>query len=251
MARKKENWRVWDDNKKYGEVLYNRAIGKRPEMESSKAASSIIKPFMKPGFSILDVGCGAGHYLVSFKKEMGFDFSYTGLDSTSYYIDLAKKAFGRKKDTSFKVGDVYNIPFPDKSFDIVMANNLLQHLPSIAKPIDELCRVAKNQVIVRALVGNRSFRIKDVNKPEIFDKDGEPENFHYYNVYSSEYVGKLLSNIPRVRRYKIIKDTNFSPRSITRAASEQPEAHDVTKMAAGWQVNGYILQPWAFVVIYM
>ena len=61
-------WSNWDEEKHYGELLYKRATGESEEMNSSRAVAKVIKEFYKPGMKVLDVGCGAGHYLVSLRK---------------------------------------------------------------------------------------------------------------------------------------------------------------------------------------
>jgi SAM-dependent methyltransferase len=48
----------------------------------------------------------------------------------------------------FKVGDAENLPFADKSFDIVISSHVLEHLPNFEKGWQELCRVARHKIIV-------------------------------------------------------------------------------------------------------
>jgi ubiquinone/menaquinone biosynthesis C-methylase UbiE len=246
----KEKWQTWDNDKDYGQVLYQRAIGELPEMESSKAAAKILKAYMREGYRILDVGCGAGHYLRSYRREIKSDFSYTGLDATKNYIALAKKAFKGQQRVNFTTGDVYKIDYKSNNFDIAVSNNLLQHLPSIQKPIEELCRVAKRMVILRMLVGERSFIIKEIcNRGKEFNNSGEPQVFNFFNIYSKDYMHYLLSKIKKVKEFKISEDTQFNPRHIQQSVNENKGAYDVTTVMGKWQVNGYILEPWAFVVI--
>ena len=92
----KENWRIWDNDKQYGDLFYKRAIGELPEMESSKALAKLASTFICENDKILDVGCGAGHYLRSLDKHIDVNFSYVGIDQTEYYIEKAK----RRKDRS-------------------------------------------------------------------------------------------------------------------------------------------------------
>ena len=90
----------------YGNVFYKRATGQLPEMESSKAAARRIAPHMKAEGSMLDVGCGGGHYLPSLIRQIGLPFSYKGTDLTPAYIDLANEAFADRKNVSFEVANV-------------------------------------------------------------------------------------------------------------------------------------------------
>lgn len=253
----KSNWRVWDRSTmaSYGQVMFSRATGSSPEMECSKAVANQLKGIMSPGCNVLDVGCGAGHYLLSLSKKFEFAFNYTGVDATPLYIDLARKAFSDSalnKKVEFMTGDIYSLPFENKSFDVVICSNLLLHLPSISKPVEELWRCTSNFLLVRTLIGNTSFRIKQVreweSKPsdELFDRDGEPYNYHYFNIYSKKYISDLLSNL-RVEHYEICEDRDYSPEALGKNQYPGSASVDVTECLSGEQVNGYIIEPWSFI----
>lgn len=65
---KTDSWRLWSKCTSYGDILFKRATGELPEMESSKSLVKIMGDVFRPGVSILDVGCGAGHYYRTFLK---------------------------------------------------------------------------------------------------------------------------------------------------------------------------------------
>jgi ubiquinone/menaquinone biosynthesis C-methylase UbiE len=150
----KDTWRIWNQEDEYGQVFYKRATGEFPEMESSKAVANLLKDIIQDSDRILDVGCGSGHYLKSLISTINCNFLYTGIDATFRYIELAKKAFSNQNNTEFMVGDIFDIPVEDNRFDVVMCNNVLLHLPSVQKPINELIRVSKRFVVIRTLIGN-------------------------------------------------------------------------------------------------
>ena len=52
------------------DLHFDRAVGKAPEMESSKAMANLISKKYSSGDSIADIGCSAGHYLFSIRKEL-------------------------------------------------------------------------------------------------------------------------------------------------------------------------------------
>lgn len=261
IEKSKEKWRNWDEDPAYGELFLKRATGSAPEMESSKAIARILKSWVRPNDRILDVGCGAGHYLRSLRNQIEVPFHYRGVDATANYISLAQTAWAGNPSADFQVGDAFKLPVADKSVDIAMCCNVFLHLPSIKQPLRELLRAARRSVIVRTLVGERSFRIQDVYNPVAhpahfnsahdleFDDSGEPIAFHYYNIYSKVYIENLLRSDPNVKSVSIIPDTDFDPAKLSADAVERADVPDITRMMNGWQVNGYILQPWHFVQV--
>ena len=193
--------KVW--TKKYGTLMLKRAQGKLPEMESSKSVSKVITNVISDGDKILDVGCGLGHYYISLKKRVKKNFQYVGMDVIDDYMKRARIIFKDEINVDFKKGDIFNIPFKNKSFDIVMCNNFLHNLPSIDKPIHELMRVSKKYVVIRTLIGDQSFRIQEVRNSKWdensvtlpskeFDTNGQPKEYNFFNIYSREYLESLI-----------------------------------------------------------
>ncbi len=251
------DWKVWNRNTEYGDVFFKRAIGDLPEMESSKAAASHVARLVKDNFNIVDVGCGSGHYLKSLIGKLKVPFHYMGIDETQYYVDLGKKAWSNKKSfkeylksADFKRGDIFKLPFGDEIGDIVMCNNVLLHLPSIKDPIQELIRISRKYIIIRMLLGNNTFRIKQCYEPEIYDDKGEPENFNFHNIYSERYVTQLLDQNDSVANFEFIYDMDFKEQNINASVTAyKEEPSNATKVVNGLQVNNYIIQPWQFVII--
>ena len=59
----------YKNNFNNAKVYYDRATGKSPEMEVSKAIANILKKIVKKNEKILDVGCACGHFYRSIKKS--------------------------------------------------------------------------------------------------------------------------------------------------------------------------------------
>lgn len=249
----------WVRRNDYAETFYKRATGALPEMESSKALASLLAEKIRANDSILDVGCGAGHYLRSLLSQVSVPFHYTGADATPAFVEAAVNAWNNQPRTAFKVASVYELPFEDKQFDIVMCNNVLLHLPSIAKPIGELLRVAKRQVIIRTLIGDRSFRVQEVyskaNWPfsevpveQEFDDSGEPASYGFENIYSRGYFESVIRRANPKVDIQLIEDNFFDAEAINRSAGTEGLPHP-TRVLGGKQVFGYVITPWWFALI--
>src|SRR5881394_2566771 len=84
---------------------------------------------------VLDVGCGPG-YVAGAAAKRGA--TSRGLDFSKEMVAIAQKKFPR---IEFREGDAQNLPFPDASFDRVVANFALLHLAKPERAMAEACRV--------------------------------------------------------------------------------------------------------------
>lgn len=244
---------VWDKDRKYREYFYKMATGKLPEMFCAIALADIIKKIYKPGMKVLDVGCGAGHYLRTLKTRVDQNINYTGVDFSPSYIQLARKAF--PDGVKFTVGKIQNMPFKNNQFDIVTASNVILHLPPPPlKSFKELLRVSRKYVIARTVFGERNYITQEVltnsdfgvNKPDgaLFKSDGVPLSFNYFNIYTENYFRDLMAKIASKARVNIIKDLSykrFDTRSATRSTG--------TRVVNGLQISGNLLLDWRFITI--
>lgn len=92
---------------------------------------------------ILDAGCGEGFTLVKFKRN-GIGKILSGVDFSDDAIFLGKKTYPGLK---LSKGDIYSLPYPDKSFDLVVCTEVLEHLEFPEKAVREICRVTGKYVL--------------------------------------------------------------------------------------------------------
>ncbi len=84
---------------------------------------------------MLDVCCGSGVVGASFKGKVG---KMIGLDITPEMIDLARTRLDQVNQ-----GTVYDLPFVEGSFDLVVNREVLHLLPNPERPVSEIFRVLK------------------------------------------------------------------------------------------------------------
>ncbi len=87
------------------------------------------------GKTFLDVGCAEGLYC-NYALEYGAK-SATGIDVVSKKVEIARKQF---PDCEFVVGDVLDLSL-EKSFDIVLCSEVLQHLVNYKKCITGMANI--------------------------------------------------------------------------------------------------------------
>lgn len=88
---------------------------------------------------VLDVGCGEGYLSRELARRGAAHIE--GLDRSAALIAAAGEI--STPNARFSEGDVASLPFGDSSFDLVVANHLLNDLPDIDQPIREIARVLR------------------------------------------------------------------------------------------------------------
>ena len=97
---------------------------------------------LRPGLRVLDAGCGPGTQTLELARAV--EGTAIGVDVSHVMIDEAvRRAQESGLDVSFEVADVTALPFPDASFDAVMAQTLFEHVVDAAGVAAELRRVTR------------------------------------------------------------------------------------------------------------
>jgi ubiquinone/menaquinone biosynthesis C-methylase UbiE len=130
--------------------------------------------------SILEVGCGSGNLwnknidiVIPFKRLILSDFSFGMLKGFS----LNKKNL---KIDNFSANDVQCLPFPDETFDLVIANHMLYHVPDIDLALGEISRVLTPiGVLFAATNGNNHMQELDLLMKKIV-----PDSQEIYKISS-------------------------------------------------------------------
>ena len=89
---------------------------------------------LKPGESVLDVGCGTGTLAILATRYVGPSGRVDGIDPSSEMIARAtQKAAKAGADVTFRTGFVQALPYPDDQYDVVLSTLMMHHLPRAAR----------------------------------------------------------------------------------------------------------------------
>lgn len=94
---------------------------------------------------LLEVGCGVGNQWISVRDLIPPGWKLT---LTDFSIGMVKEAEqnlkGKIPNVRFQVADAQELPFPDASFDAILANHMLYHVPDQQKALAEFKRVLRD-----------------------------------------------------------------------------------------------------------
>lgn len=111
-------------------------------------SAAYLAPHLSPGASLLDVGCGPGTLTVDLARRVT-PGRVVGVDAVADVLASARaRAAESGVPVEFVPGDVYHLGFPDDSFDVVHAHQVLQHLADPVAALREMRRVARPGGIV-------------------------------------------------------------------------------------------------------
>jgi ubiquinone/menaquinone biosynthesis C-methylase UbiE len=96
--------------------------------------------------TVLDLGCGVGHWGQLLALVLNEEFNLIGVDKEEKSIENARaRCLQRNLNERFQyqVGDVNSLPFGDNHFDLVTCQTLLIHLQNPKLALKEMLRVVK------------------------------------------------------------------------------------------------------------
>jgi len=128
-----------------GSAIWEAELAKR--LASQAAAFRL--PHLRAGMRVLDVGCGPGSITLGLAAAVA-PGEVVGIDVQPSQVEKARALATQRGVTNvrFEASNVYELPFPDGSFDVAFANTVLQHLREPVRALAELRRVLRPGGIV-------------------------------------------------------------------------------------------------------
>lgn len=96
--------------------------------------------------SLLDVGAGTGRMLARIKATHP-GIAVTGIEPSAALRAIGVERWGLAPGEVVE-GDATNLPFADRSIDVVSAFGILHHIRDHARAVSELTRVARKAVVI-------------------------------------------------------------------------------------------------------
>jgi ubiquinone/menaquinone biosynthesis C-methylase UbiE len=107
--------------------------------------------------SVLDVGCGAGHWGQMLATVLPKDARITGVDHESGFLEAASERARARclpQHFAYRAASAEELPFEDSTFDLVTCQTVLIHVADARAALIEMQRVVKPDGIVVAAEPN-------------------------------------------------------------------------------------------------
>ncbi len=114
----------------------------------------------KENLKVLELGCGTGLFWLANRKEIPDSWSITLSDYSEGMLETTRKNMSLiKRDFQYAIIDAEKINYPDDSFDIIIANNMLYHVEDRRTAILNISKVLKKSgLFIASTVGNNNMQ---------------------------------------------------------------------------------------------
>lgn len=200
---------------------------------------------LPPGARVLEIGCGTGKLWADNLDCIPDDWSITLTDASP---GMLRETEGNLDDTGrfrFRVVDARELPFEDGTFDAVIANHVLHHVPERRRAISEAARVLADNGALYAATGglghmremNRMVQILDPAHPDdglaersiggfSLNNGAEQLSQHFPDVSLRRYEDDLI-----VTEARPLVDYILSAMTVQEAIAGLPEAEIQTRVS--------------------
>ncbi len=139
------------------------------------------------GKRVLDVGCGAGYGTHALARTASYAM---GFDISPEAIGYARLHYGQA--AAFELGDATAFPADGRSFDLIAAFEVIEHLSEWAKLITEAARAVTESGLFMVSTPNKTYYAET-------RREQGPNEFHEHEFDYQEFLDALSEVFPHVR----------------------------------------------------
>lgn len=99
--------------------------------------NNVLDKKYKKNMELLDIGCGFGEVLSRIPSQ----WKKYGIDYSESNVNVATKILGN--EVNIQQGSIYNLPYKDNQFDVVICLEVLEHIEQDEIALKEINRVVK------------------------------------------------------------------------------------------------------------
>jgi len=190
------------------ELYARRCRLEEVEMTCAAQAAELVQPYVSPGDTLLDVGCGSGYFFHSLQKR-NIPVEYYGIDASPSLVAIGKQYmphFGLPEE-NLRVMRIEDLA---GNMDHVVCMNVLSNIDNYHKPLERMIQCAAKTVILRESCTDRS------HYSYVVDKYLDPGwNLKVYvNSYAVDEIMQFISSYGFDVRQEIDRRTAGKPEMV-------------------------------------
>ena len=173
----------------------------------------------KAGETGLDVGCGAGHLASELGRDVAPGGRLVALDRSPDSINATKARIARDGLPHLvepRTGEATALPFPDESFDFVVATQVYCHVPDVGRAIREAARVLRRGGRLVVLESDWDMCVWESADPALNRRMLEARRTRYAHPYLPRQLHQLFCaaglTLSDARVFPVI-ETKYNPDS--------------------------------------
>ena len=160
-----------------------------------------------PGMRVLELGCGTGDMWKNKEDLIRLCSRLTLSDFSKAMIAAAKSNIGEHENVEYKAIDIQEISYKNETFDVVIANMMLYHVPDLAKGLAEVRRVLKKGGFFYCATYGEHGMVEYLSKILSVPENDTNKNFTLQN--GSEILHKTFSNVQKLEYTDSLPVTNI------------------------------------------
>lgn len=159
-----------------------------------------LKPLLKQGMNILDVGCGTGAITKDIANLIGSTGKITGIDNTEKFIVSGKEKYGYVKNMDLIHVDFFEFQ-PIEKFDLIISARTLQWLSRVNEALEKMKSMLKS---------TGKISILDYSHTAIDWQPSPPESMRiFYDTFLKWRKDAGMNNQIADDLYSLLQQTGF------------------------------------------
>src|SRR5262249_20046038 len=130
---------------------HHESVLRSHRWRTAENSAAYLLPHLRPGMSLLDVGCGPGTITAELAARVA-PGQVTAVEISPEALEIARAELAGRgvANVAFVLADVHALDLPAGAFDVVHAHQVLQHVADPVRALAEMRRVCRPGGLVAA-----------------------------------------------------------------------------------------------------
>jgi ubiquinone/menaquinone biosynthesis C-methylase UbiE len=203
-----DEYNIWEHSASVRELYARRCRLETEEMTCAMQAVELLKPLVKSGDTLLDVGCGSGYFFHSLKRR-DVPVEYYGIDASRTLIAIGHRympAYGLSSDRLIPM----RIEDLSGETDHTVCMNVLSNIDNYHRPLERLLKITRKSLVLRESIKDGSMYSYVTDR---FLDEGCELKVHV-NAYDQEEIADFVRSHGFEPKFVVDRRSNGRPEMV-------------------------------------